>query len=556
MKLTKLTAQDFKAMVLAGGDRLSKNVDLINSLNVFPVPDGDTGTNMNMSYRLGAEKISESNSSHVGELSAVFAKGLLMGARGNSGVILSQVFRGFSKAISDYDELDAQGFVEAFGGGVESAYKAVMKPVEGTILTVAREAALMGERKARESDDIIEIMRAIVKGASVSLEHTPNLLPVLKQVGVVDSGGKGLLCIYEGFLSSLTGEVVITQDQSTQSLDHVHAIFGENNEEAMSLDEITYGYCTEIMVKIGLGDQEHEQFDYEAFRNTLDGFGDSLLVVADEEIIKVHVHTEDPGKVMQLGQAYGELVKIKVDNMREQVRELETNDKALQANKSVKAQQKYALITVAAGEGVTELFASIGIDIILAGGQTMNPSTQDFVEAIESLNAENYILMPNNKNIIMAAEQACEVVDKQVVVIPTLSIPQAISAVVGFDSEASLEENQAVMTELSQEVVTGQITYAIRDTEIDDVVIKKDDYMGIVDGKIILAKPEKEHVLFDTLGRMINEESEIVTIFIGEDGENELADKAVERFSETYPDLEFEVVQGDQPVYDFIMSVE
>lgn len=557
MELNTLTAPEFQAMIIAGAERLTENVDLINSLNVFPVPDGDTGTNMNMSFVSGIDKLKESSANHVGELSSALAKGLLMGARGNSGVILSQIFRGFSKAIENEKELDSSSFVKAFAGGVESAYKAVMKPVEGTILTVARESALAGEQAAKESDDIIVIMRKIVEGASVALEKTTDMLPVLKQVGVVDSGGKGLLCIYEGFLSSLTGEVVVSQDHSKKSEAHSHAIFEETNEHPLSMDDISFGYCTEIMVRIGQGPTVEREFDYDEFRNILNEKGDSLLVVADDEIAKVHIHTENPGEIMQLGQEFGELIKIKVDNMREQVRELESQNEALTHKQSVETATKdYAIIAVAAGEGMTETLQSIGIDYVLAGGQTMNPSTQDFVEAMESINAERYILLPNNKNIIMAAEQAVQVVDKPAIVVPTKTIPQAISAVFSFNPEASIEENGAAMTENIEFVSTGQVTYAIRDTQIDDVEIKKDEFMGIVDGKIILSVPTAEEALLATLNQMIDEDSEIVTIFIGEDGSEEVAEAIIENLEETFEDVDFEIIQGDQPVYEYIMSVE
>lgn len=557
MELNTLTAPEFQAMMIAGADRLNENVDLINSLNVFPVPDGDTGTNMNMSFVSGIDKLKESSSNHVGELSSALAKGLLMGARGNSGVILSQIFRGFSKAIETNAELNALSFAKAFAGGVESAYKAVMKPVEGTILTVARESALAGEQAAKQTDDIIEIMREIVQGASIALEKTTEMLPVLKQVGVVDSGGKGLLCIYEGFLSSLTGEVIVSQDHSKKSEAHSHAIFEETNEHPLSMDDITYGYCTEIMVRIGQGPTVKHQFDYDDFRNILNEKGDSLLVVADEEIAKVHIHTENPGEIMQLGQDFGELIKIKVDNMREQVRELESQNQALTEQQTVETVVKdYAIIAVAAGEGMTEMLESIGIDYVLAGGQTMNPSTQDFVNVMESIKAERYILLPNNKNIIMAAEQAVQVVDKPAVVVPTKTIPQAISAVFSFNPEASIEDNAAAMTENIEFVSTGQITYAIRDTNIDDVEIKKDEFMGIVDGKIVLSVPSAETALFDTLDRMIDEDSEIVTIFIGEDGSEQVAETTIEKLEESYEDVDFEIIQGDQPVYEYIMSVE
>ncbi|MBZ6526524.1 DAK2 domain-containing protein [Aerococcaceae bacterium DSM 111021] len=557
MELTKLTAPEFQSMIIAGADRLTKNVDLINSLNVFPVPDGDTGTNMNMSFISGVEKLKENSSKHVGESSTALAKGLLMGARGNSGVILSQIFRGFSKAIEDQENVDSKYFVKAFAGGVESAYKAVMKPVEGTILTVARESALAGERAAKNTTDIIEIMRAIVKGASIALDKTTEMLPVLKQVGVVDSGGKGLLCIYEGFLSSLTGEVIISEDHSKKSDAHSHAVFEETNEHPMSMDDITYGYCTEIMVHIGHGPTVEREFDYDEFRNILNEKGDSLLVVSDEEIAKVHIHTENPGEIMQLGQEFGELIKIKVDNMREQVRELENANEALSHQQTAAVTNKdYAVIAVAAGEGMTEMLKSIGIDVVLSGGQTMNPSTQDFVQAMEATPAERYILLPNNKNIIMAAQQAVEVIEKPAVVVPTRTVPEGISAIFAFDAEATIEDNQSAMNENIKMVSTGQITYAIRDTNLDGVEILKDEFMGIVDGKIILSEPAVDRALFNTLDNMINDESEIVTIFIGDGGKEELVDQIINELEETYADVDFEVIQGDQPVYEYIMSVE
>lgn len=552
-----LTAPEFQSMIIAGADRLTENVDLINSLNVFPVPDGDTGTNMNMSFISGVEKLKENTSGHVGEASTALAKGLLMGARGNSGVILSQIFRGFSKAIEDQENVDAEYFVKAFAGGVESAYKAVMKPVEGTILTVARESALAGEQAAKSTTDIVEIMGAIVKGAGVALEKTTDMLPVLKQVGVVDSGGKGLLCLYEGFLSSLTGEVIISEDHSKKSEAHSHAVFEETNEHPMSMDDITFGYCTEIMVRIGNGPTVEKEFDYDEFRNILNEKGDSLLVVSDDEIAKVHIHTEDPGEIMQLGQEYGELIKIKVDNMREQVRDLETANQALsQQQTTAVAPKDYTVIAVAAGEGMTEMLKSIGIDVVLSGGQTMNPSTEDFVKAMESIPAERFILLPNNKNIIMAAEQAAEVIEKPAVVVPTRTVPEAISAIFAYNPEGTIEENRAAMSENIEMVSTGQITYAIRDTNLDGVEILKDEFMGIVDGKIILSEPLVENALYNTLDNMINDESEIVTIFIGEGGKEDLVEQVIEQLEATYSEVDFEVIQGDQPVYEYIMSVE
>ena len=559
MELEKLTASDFQAMVIAGAERLSENVDLINSLNVFPVPDGDTGTNMNMSFQSGLENLRQSKSEHVGELAQSLAKGLLMGARGNSGVILSQIFRGFSQAIKDKETLSSEDFVAAFVGGVESAYKAVMKPVEGTILTVARESAIRGEKKAAKTEDIIEVMKSIVKGASLSLDKTPDLLPVLKQVGVVDSGGKGLLCIYEGFLAALTGEVIIDHAVEAAKSEHSHAMFEGDNETPLSMEDITYGYCTEIMVRIGQGPTVTKEFDYDEFRNLLNTKGDSLLVVNDDEIVKVHVHTENPGEIMQLGQEFGELIKIKVDNMREQVRGLEAEDQALQADKTLATpveKKPFAIIAVAACEGMMELFKSIGVHEVLSGGQTMNPSTEDFIKLIDQVAAENIIILPNNKNIIMAAEQAAQVTDVPTVVIPTTTIPQGISSMLAYNPSQSLEANKEAMTESSQTVISGQITYSIRDTEIDGVSIKKDDYMGLVNGKIILSEANIESSLSNTLEYIINEDMELITIIVGEDGDTELAEKVAEEIEAKYPDVEIEFVQGDQPVYHYILSAE
>ena len=557
MELKQLTAKEFVPMVVAGAERLTSNVELINSLNVFPVPDGDTGTNMNMTFVSGAENLKASQASHVGELAGALAKGLLMGARGNSGVILSQIFRGFSQAIKEEEVLDAKHFAQAFLGGVESAYKAVMKPVEGTILTVARESALRGEKAAEKTDNIVEVMKAIVEGAQLALDKTPELLPVLKQVGVVDSGGKGLLCVYEGFLSSLTGETVVEVKAAPAAPGHSHAMFEDGNEPPMALEDITFGYCTEIMVRIGQGPTVEKAFDYDAFRSTLNTKGDSLLVVADDEIVKVHIHTENPGEIMQLGQEFGELIKIKVDNMREQVRGLEAEEHAMkEAPAEAAPKVPYAIIAVAAGEGVGQLFTDLGVAKVLAGGQTMNPSTEDFVKAIEAVNAEQIILLPNNKNIIMAAEQAAQVAEVPTVVVPTTTIPQGITAMMAFDASLDLEANGAQMNESRDFVQSGQITYSIRDTEIDGVSIKKDDYLGLVNNKIVLSLPDLKDALLATLEAMVDEDSELATIIVGEEGTTELADEVAELLTDKFNDLEVEIVQGDQPVYHYMMSVE
>lgn len=556
MKKTELTAEDFKAMVAIGAERLSENAEYVNSLNVFPVPDGDTGTNMNLSYTSGAERVRLSNADKIDQLGSDLAKGLLMGARGNSGVILSQLFRGFSKAIEGKATLNTAEFAEAFSHGVETAYKAVMKPVEGTILTVARESAKAGMKKAEHTDDIIELMGTILKVAQIALDKTPDLLPVLKEVGVVDSGGQGLVYIYEGFMESLTGEKVPSSEKAIAQADVTEIAHQENYHNvshSIASEDIEFGYCTEIMVKLGEGETVTDSFDYDTFRNHLNELGDSLLVVADDEIVKVHVHTEYPGEVMNYGQKFGSLMKIKVDNMRMQ------HDAVLEkADAPAKKSEKvpYGVIAVAAGEGVHALFKSMGVSTIINGGQTMNPSTEDILKAIESTNAEKTIILPNNKNIFMAAEQAAEVSDADVVVVASKTISQGLTAMLAFNESADLETNKANMTAELENVVSGQITNAVRDTVIDGLAITKDDFMGIVDGKILTADKDRKAATIETLKKMITDESEIVTIIFGEDSdENESTEIAAVIESE-YDFLEVEVQEGNQPVYSYLLSVE
>ncbi|MEI5990223.1 DAK2 domain-containing protein [Enterococcus termitis] len=557
MNVTEISASQFQEMVQAGASRLHVNAEYVNSLNVFPVPDGDTGTNMNLSMTSGAKAVADSRSEKVGELTTILSKGLLMGARGNSGVILSQLFRGFSKQVPDVVTLNAKDLAAAFTHGVETAYKAVMKPVEGTILTVSREAARSGERKAKETDDCIEVMEAVVKGAKRALAKTPDLLPVLKEVGVVDSGGQGLLFIYEGFLEALSGEFLATEvyEPSPGEMDEmVNAEHHRGVSGHVATEDIKFGYCTEIMVQIGEGPTVDSDFDYETFRNYLNELGDSLLVVNDDEIIKVHVHTEHPGEVMNYGQKFGSLVKIKVDNMRLQHETLVEHD--AKAAIAPKARVPYAVIAIAAGEGVQELFRSLGASYIISGGQTMNPSTEDIVKAVKEVNADQVIILPNNKNIFMAADQAAEVADIPVAVVPTKTISQGMTAMLAFNDQQTLEENKTTMTEMIESVVSGQVTTAVRDTTIDNVEIKKDDYLGMIDGKIVVSEPDMFKASLDTLKRMIDEDTEIVTIIVGEDGTMEEAEKFVEALAAEYEDVETELHEGGQPVYPYLFSAE
>lgn len=560
MKVTEISASQFQEMVEAGAKRLQVNAEYVNSLNVFPVPDGDTGTNMNLSMTSGATAVVNSASDKVGELANVLAKGLLMGARGNSGVILSQLFRGFSKAILDVDTLNAEDLAKALVHGVETAYKAVMKPVEGTILTVARESAKAGERKARQTEDVVEVMSAVVKYGKKALDKTPDMLPVLKEVGVVDSGGQGLLFIYEGFLNALNGEFQAddTYEPSPAEMDEmVNAEHHRSVQGQLATEDIKFGYCTEIMVRLGEGPTVDSNFDYDTFRNYLDGIGDSLLVVNDDEIVKVHVHTEHPGEVMNYGQKFGALIKVKVDNMRLQHETILEHDEEVAEFEAAPTERKpYAVIAIAAGEGVQELFKSLGAAYVISGGQTMNPSTEDILKAIKEVNADQVIILPNNKNIFMAADQAAEVADVPVAVVPSKTVSQGMTAMLAFNGEQSLEENKTAMTEMLDSVVSGQITNAIRDTAIDGVEIHEGDYLGMVDGKIILSEADKYQATLDTLNKMISEDIEIITIIVGEEGTQAEAEKLSEAIEASYPDLEVEIHEGKQPVYPYLLSAE
>lgn len=561
LEKTVLKADELRSMIEVGSNRLSENTEFVNSLNVFPVPDGDTGTNMNLSFTSGVEHIINTDSQNAGDVANDLAKGLLMGARGNSGVILSQLFRGFAKSCAGLAELDAAQFAQAFSRGVDTAYKAVMKPVEGTILTVARESAEAGVQKADMTDDIVAVMQAIVEAAEISLANTPNLLPVLKEVGVVDSGGQGLLFIYAGFLESLTGEAVPVKNANTQQADVTKLAHEENfinTSHAIDSADIEFGYCTEIMVKLGEGKTVTETFDYETFRNHLAGLGDSLLVVADDEVVKVHVHTETPGEVMNYGQKFGALVKIKVDNMRVQ------HDNILAATGESKAavppaadeKTKYGIIAVASGQGVQELFLNLGATTMINGGQTMNPSTADIVNAINSCNAENIIILPNNKNIFMAAHQAAEVVDVPAVVVETRTISQGLTAMLGFNEELGVDENLAAMTAEMANVKSGQITNAVRDTTIEGITIKANDFMGIVDGAIIGANPDLAVQAFATIESMLDEDQEIVTIIYGDGVSAEEASALAAKVEARFADIEVDVIDGQQPVYHYLLAVE
>ncbi|MFC3419730.1 DAK2 domain-containing protein [Salinicoccus hispanicus] len=545
--MDKIDGRMFRNMILSGAENLRRHADYVDSLNVFPVPDGDTGTNMNLSMTSGADEVEDKEDAHIGTVGKHFSKGLLMGARGNSGVILSQLFRGFSKAIEEKQEIEAADFTAAFGAGVKTAYKAVMKPVEGTILTVAKDSAKKVEEISASESSIITIMEAVIKEAKSSLERTPELLPVLKEVGVVDSGGQGLVYVYEGFLSALKGEPIEVSGKSdTETFVNDEHDF----EEFMSVEDIEYGFCTEFMVRF---ESDKREFDEDGFRQDMSEFGDSLLVISDEEIVKVHVHTETPGEAMTYGATYGELIKMKIENMREQFRAVHHKQDAAPERKEG---YDTAIITVSSGEGVNELFRSIGATHVINGGQTMNPSTEDILRTIEDEAVKSAIILPNNKNIIMAAEQARDMLDIPAVVIPTRSIPEGLSSLLVYSPDAELEENKDAMEASLEHVKTGQVTYAVRDTKIDGIEIRKDQHMGIKDGKITGAHDSREASLKQLIESMLDEESEIVTVLIGDEGDQEEVDRIIEALESEYDEVEFEVHDGQQPVYSYLLSVE
>lgn len=562
MKVEKITETEFRKMILTSSDRLNKNAELINSLNVFPVPDGDTGTNMSLSFASGSKYVSESTSANVGDLAQALAKGLLMGARGNSGVILSQVFRGFAKSVSNKKELTPQDLAQALQGGVETAYKAVMKPQEGTILTVARKSAEAAKKVAKDGGDIVAVMKDTYEAAEAALKTTPDLLPVLKEVGVVDSGGQGLTFVYQGFYDALSGNVRDDEVHKPSPVEMDEMVSAEHHKSAqgkLNTEDIKYGYCTEIMVRLGAGRLVEKKFDYDEFRGYLAEIGDSLLVIADDEVVKVHVHTEHPGMVLSYGQKFGSLIKVKVDNMRLQHETILEKDEEEEREEEISENEisgDYGIIAIASGEGVAEIFKNLGATYVLSGGQTMNPSTKDIVDAIAKTKKDKVIILPNNKNIFLAADQAAEVCDVDAVVVPSKTIAQGMAAMLGFSKDADLEENKEAMTDELDTVISGQVTIAVRDTTIEGREIKKDDYMGIVDGNIVVTNPDRKEAAIEMVKAMLDEDSEVVTIIYGEDGNKEEAEAIETAVSELDEDLEIEIHEGNQPVYPYLISVE
>lgn len=565
MTVTKITNLEFGKMVQAAAAKLNAQAEFINSLNVFPVPDGDTGTNMSMSMASGAKYEREATSTNVGDLAQALAKGLLMGARGNSGVILSQIFRGFAKGCADKQELSAKDFVDAYANGAQTAYKAVMKPTEGTILTVVRESAQAGLNEVKAgNDDLVDIMEKIYDASEEALKKTPDLLPVLKEVGVVDSGGQGLVFVLQAFYESLSGKVAendLVKPDNAQINEMINAKHHQSAQGKLDPNDIKYGYCTQMMVRIGRGKQVTQKFDYDTFYNYLAKLGDSLLVINDDEVVKVHVHTEFPGKVLSWGQQFGDLQTVKVDNMRWQQEEIMEKDEGEptpleKAKEAEKPALDTVVIAVASGDGIAKLLESLGVTHVINGGQTMNPSIQEIAEAINESGAKQALVLPDNGNIFMAADQAAEVADIPTKVVHAKTIAQGMSAMLEFNPEADLAENQANMEGNLDMVKSGEVTNAVRDTTIDGQTIKKDDFMGIVDGKIVNTAADVKTAAIEMVKQMLDEDSEIVTILYGVDGDKETAEDIKEAILAVDDELDVQIYDGGQPVYPYLISVE
>ena len=557
MAINTIDAAMLKKCFLAGAANLEAKKEIINELNVFPVPDGDTGTNMTMTILSAAKEVSNIASPNFENLSKAISGGSLRGARGNSGVILSQLFRGFTKEIKSVTVIDAPVLARAFQKATETAYKAVMKPKEGTILTVAKGLSDKMNELACENGDLEEILGQVLEHGRYVLSQTPEMLPVLKEAGVVDSGGQGLIEVLSGIYDCLLGkEIDLTAALGTTTTAKVEA----DTTQA----DIKYGYCTEFIINIEKKFDNGDELNFKAY---LESIGDSIVVVADDEIVKVHVHTNDPGLAIQKALTYGSLSRMKIDNMREEHKEklikeaqkAEAEKKAAEeaAKKPAEPKKKYGFISVSAGAGLSEIFEGLGVDVVIEGGQTMNPSTEDMLNAIDKVNAENVFILPNNSNIILAANQAQSIVtDKNVYVIPSKTIPQGITALINFDESADAEANFDNMSSEMKNVKTGQVTYAVRDTSMDGKEIKQNDIMGIGDKTILSVGKDIEETTIDMLSQLIDDDSELISVYYGKDVSSEQVDSLTAKIEETYPDLDLEVHSGGQPIYYYIVSVE
>ena len=549
--MTTINAETLQKMFIAGAKNLEAKKEWINELNVFPVPDGDTGTNMTLTIMSAAKEVGAITEPTMETIAKAISTGSLRGARGNSGVILSQLFRGFTREIKKVDQIDVDVLSRACVKAVETAYKAVMKPKEGTILTVAKGMADKSCELVGESDDLVHVIDEIIKHGDYVLSQTPEMLPVLKQAGVVDSGGQGLMTVIKGAFDGLLGKEIDFTLEPVQTA-------GTKVTEEVPMDdvEIKFGYCTEFIINL---DKEMPKSEEKAFKEFLESIGDSIVLVADDEIVKVHVHTNEPGVAITKALTYGSLSRMKIDNMREEHQErlIKNAEKMAEQQKADEPRKKYGFVAVSVGEGLDEIFKGLNVDHIISGGQTMNPSTEDILNAIDKINADNIYVLPNNKNIILAAQQAESLVeDKNIIVIPSKTIPQGISAMIGFIPDNSPEDNKEAMIDSMSYVKTGEVTYAVRDTVIDDKEIKEGNIMGIGDEGILAVGEEIDDTTINMIKEMQDEESEIVSLYYGAEVTEEAANKLADKIAEALPEIEVEVYPGGQPIYYYIASVE
>ncbi|MDY5212117.1 DAK2 domain-containing protein [Intestinibacter sp.] len=543
-----IDGKQVRDMFVSGANNLKNHKDLVDKLNVFPVPDGDTGTNMSLTISCAIKELDKVEQDNIGQLGKALSKGSLMGARGNSGVILSQIIRGIAKSIEDKETLTSMDIAEALKNGSDTAYKAVIKPVEGTILTVVRESSEYALKAAALEEDIIEFMKLLVKEANNSLDRTPELLHALKEAGVVDSGGKGLVLVYEGMLKSLEGQFVESQEIQTSDNTSIQV------ENKVSTEDIKFQYCTEFIL-------ETDKISDLKMRDIMIKYGDSLVVVGDDGIIKVHVHTNTPGTVLQEALAYGQLLTIKIENMKLQhenkvIKDSQEDQKVSELAAVSEEPKEFGFIATSMGEGLAKIFKDFGVDHIIEGGQTMNPSTEDFMNAIEKMNAHNIIILPNNSNIIMAANQAKDLSDKNIIVIPTKNVSQAFAALVNFDADLTIEENEANMVEALSTVKSGQVTYAVRNTVINDVEVKEGNIIGLGEGKLLSAGDDIDEITTNLIESLVDEDSAIITLFYGEDIKEEQAEALKESLEEKFEDIDIELYYGGQPIYYYLVSVE
>lgn len=540
-----IDAKILKEMFVSGANNLQNHKDLVDRLNVFPVPDGDTGTNMSLTISYAMKELSKVENGTITEIGKALSKGSLMGARGNSGVILSQIIRGFAKSIEGKEKLDSQDLANAFKNGSDTAYKAVIKPIEGTILTVVRESSDFAIKNYKKQDDLINFLEMVIKEAKESLDRTPELLKALKEAKVVDSGGKGLVLLYEGMLSALKGNCIDLKDSNS----NIQNISSQEQINTINTDDIKFSYCTEFIL-------ESDKVQDTEIRDMMLKYGDSLVVVGDDGVIKVHVHTNDPGLVLQDALKFGQLVTIKIENMKIQHENIVLNTEYDKSSSEEVEEKEFGFIATSMGDGLNTILKEFGVDHIIEGGQTMNPSTEDFVNAIDKINAKNIFIFPNNSNIIMAANQAKEISDKNIIVIPTKNIPQGLTALVSFNIEASVEENEEAMMSSLSLVKSGQVTYAVRDTVMNDIDVKEGNIIGIAEGKLLSAGEKIEDITRELVEKLVDEDTAIVTLFYGEDVSEEDANQLRDLLEEKFEDIDVELYYGGQPLYYYLVSVE